>query len=105
MLARQNNELRVQAGERNSVVAVAVHPGNQQTAERASLSEAKVGNQEVFKQLKGLFFQRGGKLRHDIRSKVDFGPKHGFMRFEGQDTKDERWFMPLIAITKEERGK
>ena len=72
---------------------------------RVPLQEVGIEDQVMMKQLKGLFFRPGGYLRYDVQHSMDFGPKHGFIRFAGHNTKDERWFMPLITIDPRDQGK
>ena len=52
-----------------------------------------------------LFFQSSGKLRREVRDSIDFGERHGLIKFSGFIVSDVRWFMPLIRVGPKHAGK
>ena len=71
---------------------------------RPTLRKIEIKNESILERLKGLFFRRGGFLRYDVCSSVDFNQKHGFIRFVERETKDERWFIPLLRVDRTKHG-
>ena len=100
-------EMRVLAGEHQKIHQVRQLKMRANSGPRPTLSEAKVKTPGLFERLKRLFFGSDGYLRYDLRDSLNFGPKsgHGFIRFDGYNTCDERWFMPFITVNTIHQGK
>jgi hypothetical protein len=47
--------------------------------------------------LHGLFFNHDGSLRRDLRGFLDYGEKHGFIKFAGTKSRDFRYMLPVLG--------
>lgn len=74
---------------------------------RPSFLELKLDDSKntLFEVLQGLYFDRDGCLRCDLKDNVSFGPPHGLIRFGGYHVGDVRYFIPLKRLAKEKTGK
>jgi hypothetical protein len=63
---------------------------------RPSFREVKFSSVESRDRLKHWFFTYTGRLRPDLLPSIEFGKKHGLIRFEFCETQDVRYFIPIF---------
>jgi hypothetical protein len=78
---------------------------NDSISPRPTLSQINFPDSTLFQNLHDPFFRKGGYLRYDLKDTINFDDKtHGFVRFQGHESNDLRWFLPFQMVHPKHQG-